>query len=158
MTLCLEPGRGEIADGHQIGWCCPLFTSTVRSSASNLLYILLTPLPATNSPAYNDDSSPADRVPVITLRSSVQQSAIDRRTKLQTSGEIHNSCFADLAENSTAASSVRYPPGPPLASSRGLWFHLSCSPSPLRLDNDISDMQDLLVFFCTSSILACRSR
>jgi hypothetical protein len=33
-------GRGEAADGRQIGWCPRLFTSMVRSFAGNLLYIL----------------------------------------------------------------------------------------------------------------------
>lgn len=118
--ICLPHGRGEqaeIAGGHFFGWCAPLFTSKAThssASASNLLellYILLTPFPATAycTCVHDDHSTTAasDHIQASTggpRSSHALSDGSSPRPEQSYRLQANYSCFADLiiTENSTA--------------------------------------------------------
>jgi hypothetical protein len=122
VALWLAVGRGEVANGRQIGWCPPLFTSMVRSFTSNLLYILRRfALVPPNVTIHHQQSGPHQQSSALNplsdgSRSASSEQATDfrRNRVLQISQKTPHP--------SLSGTPVRAAPSP-----RGLWFHLSCS-------------------------------
>lgn len=118
----LTAGRGEIANGLQIGWCCRLFTSTLMAIYILHKEYLLLPPPRhdTSSLAVGSSSTRPRRSVRLFISTAEQTTHFKRRSR----------AFADLAENSTAASQdplCQVPARPALSSRVFWWFHFSCS-------------------------------